>query len=79
MLKNCSDGDIPTIDLFVPVIISRIACSKHNADIHKACFTIVTSDGERTYSGICNSRAKRYGMNGQIRPASLRIMGTNKF
>lgn len=66
--------EAPTFDLFVPTVIDRVSCEKHNAEKGVPCFHIrkMKESGEGYYAGICNKRAKKGGMTHRINPTSLR-------
>lgn len=66
------DVDIPTTQLFVPSAIHRVPCEQHEAPLGVHCHRFESLISDTMIYGICNSRAKRAGMNDRIRPASLR-------
>lgn len=67
--NNILDG--PTTDLHVPYVLDRTDCGKHDAPVGNPCYLIPKVDDQGHYMGICNTRAKKAGMNGEIKPASL--------
>lgn len=78
--KNATpDVEIPTTALFVPAILDRTTCEKHEAGYGQAChyFESIVSDDE--ISGICNARALKAGVNSPIRPQSLDRSISNPF
>lgn len=61
--------DVPTTALYIQTVIDRSDCHRH--DTSDACYKIPKVSGVGYHEGICNSRARKAGMTGRIRPASL--------
>lgn len=57
------------MDNFLDVIIRRVSCKKHNADLGDLCFGLVGPTG--FHGAVCNSRAKAGGFVGKISPSAL--------
>lgn len=53
-------------------VCSLVVCEKHDAPIGQACFRHIQQTSNYYVFGICNSRAKKAGFNGEIDPKSLR-------
>lgn len=64
-------GDTPTTDLFLKNIIRRVHCDQHEAPSGVPCYEYQAAESNTNHFGICNSRARRAGMVGEIHPASL--------
>ncbi len=63
-------ADVPTTSLYIDTVIARANCIKHDA-FAGACYNIPKVSGVGYHEGVCNSRARKAGMTGHIRPASL--------
>lgn len=71
--KSFSTDDIaPTTQTYIPAVIDRTGCVQHNALSGFPCYEFQGADNDLWHVGICNSRARRAGMNGSIHPSSLR-------
>lgn len=63
-------NDEPTTELYIPKIVERLGCAKHNAAPRKPCFVIPTLAGQYLMA-VCNTRAVSAGCNHPIDPRSL--------
>lgn len=52
--------EAPSTEMYIPTVLERTSCSKHNAERDEPCYYI---DGLR---GVCNRRAKSAGYNHPI-------------
>lgn len=60
----------PTTDLFIPSVIEKVGCQKHEAPKGTPCWRMYPVNG-MDHGAICNKRAKSAGWAGQIDPRSL--------
>lgn len=77
--SRSTDVEIPTTTLFVPGILARTTCEKHEAGYNQVCHRFESIVSDRIIGGICNARAIRAGVNDPIRPQSLDRSITNPF
>lgn len=68
--------DAPTKEKFIPEVMTRATCNSHGASHGSPCYVIPSEDGFSFFPAICNARAKRAGMNHEIRPASLEVFAS---
>lgn len=61
----------------IPTIINRTGCTKHNKNEGYPCWSIETKTEEHK-PAVCNSRAKKAGFVGTIKPESLRTTSRKK-
>lgn len=63
--------EIPTEELYVPLVVDRTTCLEHGALPGEHCHVFESLISDAWIGGICNTRARRAGMTAPIRPASL--------
>lgn len=63
--------EIPTTDLFMPIVLDMVPCDRHRVELNVPCFQVPKKDESGYFPGICNHRAKRAGFDAPIRPQSL--------
>jgi hypothetical protein len=61
----------PTTQLSMLTVVNRSECHNHDADLGEACYFVEGLTEEHPIVGICNARAMRAGMDGEINPNSL--------
>lgn len=62
-------NDEPTTETYIPTILDRTDCTKHNALLGMPCWYIPKRFGY--YAGICNARAVAAGFNHEISASSV--------
>lgn len=68
-----TDVEIPTTTLYVPRVVERATCEKHEAALGVPCHQFESIISDNVIGGICNSRARKAGMNAPIRRQSLTV------
>lgn len=59
---------------YLRTVVERKACGRHRAEWGKPCWVVLAEDGS-VYWGICDFRARKAGMVGEIDPRSLNQKG----
>lgn len=63
----------PTTELFLPRVLSRTDCDKHNVPEGLYCFYNPPLEGDKWIGGVCNSRARRAGFTGKISDQAMQV------
>lgn len=58
--------DEHTSKVYISDVLTRKACSKHEAEQGKPCWRIITSDTGEFLNAICNNRARRAGYKAKV-------------